>query len=458
VRFDEVPENLGIVGGVRACLERADGDYVVPLDADDLLTPDALAVLAREALARGRPAMLYSDEDLLVEGEPRSPYLRPDWDPALNLAGSYVWHLCAIARERALVTGLYSDRGAEYCHDWDTMFRIWGSGGAIEHVPEVLYHWRTHPASQTNRAGGNQASLASQRQVLERFLGGTPRPELYRVAPFPLDRGAPEWWIERLPREAPPVAVVLLPSGGGGDLLDALVAAEAPPVRSVLAWAGAAPGPVPPGLEAGLRRVDGGLDEVLAAAGGDAAIAFVADSLRFGSGAWLWEAIGLLELLRPAAVGGRVIDGAGRVSGGGGFWGYGGPLGDPDAGRMAEDPGWYSTALKTRTVDAPDSRLAVVSASLAEAMRALPRDLEPRLIGPAIGALAHRAGGRVVRSPLVAGRAATVMPQATADDISGLLRRLGVEQPRSRWYSRHFRRDRPYELALAAGAAPAVGH
>src|SRR5216683_3666411 len=38
-----LPDNLGPIRGLRYCLERASGDYIIPVDADDLLTPDALS-------------------------------------------------------------------------------------------------------------------------------------------------------------------------------------------------------------------------------------------------------------------------------------------------------------------------------------------------------------------------------------------------------------------------------
>jgi glycosyltransferase involved in cell wall biosynthesis len=43
-RLMRLPTNLGIMGGMRVCLEAASGDYIVPMDADDLLTVDALQV------------------------------------------------------------------------------------------------------------------------------------------------------------------------------------------------------------------------------------------------------------------------------------------------------------------------------------------------------------------------------------------------------------------------------
>ncbi|MDI7065944.1 glycosyltransferase, partial [Klebsiella pneumoniae] len=45
VRLIRVEKNLGIVGGLRVCLEAARNRYVVPLDADDLIASDCVRVL-----------------------------------------------------------------------------------------------------------------------------------------------------------------------------------------------------------------------------------------------------------------------------------------------------------------------------------------------------------------------------------------------------------------------------
>ncbi|TCG00929.1 hypothetical protein BZM27_54570, partial [Paraburkholderia steynii] len=94
--------NLGIHGGLRVCLEHATGDFALSMDADDLLTPDALAILTDAAEAHPDRAIFYSDEDLLIEGEFRHPYYRPDFDPVLLFAQSYIWHTILFQRKRAL--------------------------------------------------------------------------------------------------------------------------------------------------------------------------------------------------------------------------------------------------------------------------------------------------------------------------------------------------------------------
>ena len=109
-----------------------------------------------------------------------TPFSRPGFDPVLNLGVSYIWHLCAFRRERALALGVYSDHGAEFCHDWDTVVRFAEAGRPIVHVPHVLYHWRTHAASQSHTDTQNPGSIASTRAVLERAWRGVGAPDALR--------------------------------------------------------------------------------------------------------------------------------------------------------------------------------------------------------------------------------------------------------------------------------------
>ena len=197
------PKPLGIMGAMYCGLEHAQGEYVVSVDADDVLTLDAIQILTGAIARLNKPDLIFSDEDALVEGQPASPYLRSVFDPVLNLDSSYIWHLCAINRERAKALELYTDHGATWCHDWDSVMRVANAGGRIEHVPEVLYHWRQHLGSTTNNSQGDSRSLDSVRHILERQIARTASPQLFYVAEWPESRGARELYIARRPDPLP---------------------------------------------------------------------------------------------------------------------------------------------------------------------------------------------------------------------------------------------------------------
>jgi hypothetical protein len=75
--------------------------------------------------------------------------------------------------------------------------RINNAGGRIEHVPEILYHWRQHEVSSTNNSSGNFHSINSVRFVLERQLQINPKNHNFSIKNWPVNRGAEELYIER---------------------------------------------------------------------------------------------------------------------------------------------------------------------------------------------------------------------------------------------------------------------
>ena len=191
--------NFGIVGGMKYCLGKAKGDFIIPVDADDLLARNALTVFEKEISSNPDTVYFYSDEDFLIDGSRKSPYRRPDWDPVLSLDSSYIWHLTCFSRTKAIELGIYSDLNSEYCHDWDTLQRFDLSRCKIKHVPKVLYHWRQHSASNTNNEKNqpNINSLNSQKNVLSQRILKTSHPDLYGISEFPFFRGAVEYYIHR---------------------------------------------------------------------------------------------------------------------------------------------------------------------------------------------------------------------------------------------------------------------
>lgn len=196
---------LGIMKAMRRGLEKSEGEYIVPVDADDVLTPDAIQILTNTITKYNRPDLIYSDEDLLVDGQPVSPYLRSAFDPVLNLDSSYIWHLCAINRERAIALELYTDPAATWCHDWDSVIRVANAGGQMLHVPEVLYHWRQHSGSTTNNSQGDSRSLDSIRHILKQQILRLAEPQRFYVSEWPENRGAKELYIARKPEELPQI-------------------------------------------------------------------------------------------------------------------------------------------------------------------------------------------------------------------------------------------------------------
>ncbi|MCI8550449.1 MAG: glycosyltransferase family 2 protein [Lachnospiraceae bacterium] len=154
IRCVRLPENLGIAGNTNAALSMAEGDYIVLLDHDDILTEDALYECAfrinREAEKNRKVQILYSDEDKLTLKKGRAFYFdahfKPDFNPDLLRSMNYISHLFVV--EKALVKQIGGFRTEfDGSQDYDFVFRCIEQADVICHIPKVLYHWRVNEGS-----------------------------------------------------------------------------------------------------------------------------------------------------------------------------------------------------------------------------------------------------------------------------------------------------------------------
>ncbi|QEO57918.1 MULTISPECIES: rhamnosyltransferase WsaF family glycosyltransferase [Francisella] len=194
---------LEIIEAMNIALNNCSNDYFIPIDSDDLITSDALAVITFFIKKYNYPDLVYSDEDLIDDNGVKFPYLRGDFDSVLNGESSYIWHLCAINRKTAIDLGIYLDIDATWCHDWNTITKFMYANKRIEHIPEILYHWRQHDDSTTNNSEGSSHSLNSVKFILDRRIKQCDNPKLFYVAEWPIFRGSKELYIARKSNHLP---------------------------------------------------------------------------------------------------------------------------------------------------------------------------------------------------------------------------------------------------------------
>lgn len=160
--------NGHICAASNSALELASGEFVALLDHDDTLAEHALLLVAEAARRFPRAQLLYSDEDLLgPDGRRESPYFKPDWNPDLGLAQNMICHLAAFRRPLLQEVGGFRV-GYEGAQDHDLVLRCVERLAAdqIVHIPHVLYHWRSHPASTAGASESKPyASEAGRRAV-----------------------------------------------------------------------------------------------------------------------------------------------------------------------------------------------------------------------------------------------------------------------------------------------------
>lgn len=336
VKLVRLATNQDIVGGMRAAFEGATGRYVLPLDSDDKLYPDALAVMASALERAGYPAIAYSDEDKIGEDDvPHAPFFKPDWDPVLFLNCCYIAHLCAIDRETAHRLGIYTEAKASGCTDLDTFLRFAEAGHRPVHIPEVLYSWRIHSGSTAAyQPDVKPYTVVHQEHVLGRHLRWHPRGAEFEIVPNDLLHPPTTWRVRRKDRTPPATRALIL--GSKRPELEAATgvwqAAGASRARAVLD-------------RQSLAR------EVREAADSGEWVLLADSETGAASADWVVEASTLLEFHESVVgVTGKVVDQTGRIRGGAGVIGFGGTFGYPDHGFANTDPGYYGLLQQQRRV------------------------------------------------------------------------------------------------------------
>lgn len=163
---------VGIANNTNAALEVSSGDYCLFLDHDDLLATHALHEMASTIVSRPEVKLIYSDEDKLNElGERVEPHFKPDWNPDLLLAQNYICHLTAIKRDILDEIG-FCRAAYDGAQDHDLLLRVANviEQQDVQHIPQILYHWRMAPDSTAANASAKNFSTASGVAAVSDYL------------------------------------------------------------------------------------------------------------------------------------------------------------------------------------------------------------------------------------------------------------------------------------------------
>lgn len=139
------------------------------MDHDDLLVPQALQEVVT-VIERTGADFVYTDEGFLQEDENGSSisyHFKPDFALDTLRAVNYICHFSVIRRDLLEQVGMF--RGEfDGSQDHDLFLRLAGCAERIEHIPKVLYLWRSHTASVSKNSNtSSYVADAAKRAVLE---------------------------------------------------------------------------------------------------------------------------------------------------------------------------------------------------------------------------------------------------------------------------------------------------
>ncbi|MBF0559900.1 MAG: glycosyltransferase [Nitrospirae bacterium] len=164
-------ENKGIAGNSNEALGMATGEYVGFLDHDDELSSDALYEVVSLLDKKPEADFIYSDEDKVnEEGVRYEPHFKPDWAPDDFMGHNYICHFTVI--KKPLIDDVGGFRaGYEGSQDYDLFLRVSEKARSIEHIPKILYHWRSVESSASgDLANAKPYAFESAKKALRDHL------------------------------------------------------------------------------------------------------------------------------------------------------------------------------------------------------------------------------------------------------------------------------------------------
>ncbi|MEI7604223.1 MAG: glycosyltransferase family 2 protein [bacterium] len=164
-------KNGGISQASNSIIEFVSGDYTALMDNDDLITKDALLLIAKKINEDEKINFLYTDEDLLTtEDQHIKPHFKPDWSKYHAECTMYPLHMCVYKTSLLKKLGGFRDE-SKGTQDWDLLLRAMSEKDFhAAHISKVIYSWRLTPTSTSVTMMTKPYVIENQKKTLTNYM------------------------------------------------------------------------------------------------------------------------------------------------------------------------------------------------------------------------------------------------------------------------------------------------
>lgn len=166
--YRKLTENRGISMNTNEAIDMADGDFIMLCDHDDTIALNTLYEMTKAVNENPEIDVIYTDEDkVTMDGKHYfEPHFKPDFNLDYLRSTNYICHIFVV--KKTIVDEVGTLR-SEYdgAQDYDFILRCCEKAKVIHHIPKVLYHWRSHPASTAGNPESKLYAYEAGRKAVE---------------------------------------------------------------------------------------------------------------------------------------------------------------------------------------------------------------------------------------------------------------------------------------------------
>lgn len=142
-------QRLRPAGARNAGISVANGEYILPVDADDLIEPTYLERAVEKMEANSQLGIVYCHADLF--GEKNGPWELPDYTFDTMLLDNVIFVTALFRRSDWEKVGGFRTSMKHGMEDYDFWLSILELGREVYQLPETLFHYRIKASSRTTQ-------------------------------------------------------------------------------------------------------------------------------------------------------------------------------------------------------------------------------------------------------------------------------------------------------------------
>lgn len=155
--------NKGLASARNTGIMNSTGDYIFPLDADDIMKENCLEVVSRWVEETGADIIAPSFKSFGVNNQEFN--LQDGVTLDHQLSANHIGYFSTIRRSKLLEIGGYNPKMKWGWEDWDAWIDLLKRGATLKVVPDILILYRVKAQSMIHTANAHGSELSAQMRL-----------------------------------------------------------------------------------------------------------------------------------------------------------------------------------------------------------------------------------------------------------------------------------------------------